>query len=118
MDFVIIGTARTGSQLLVSLLNSHPDICCEMKILRTGMWHRPMRPVLWLWRYKPYPYLWYRSWRMRQKTKTAHYGFKLFPSQVISPNSEAHALYASGWRILYLYRGSLFQQTLSGVVAI
>lgn len=31
--FVILTTGRTGSELLVSLLDSHPDICCESEVL-------------------------------------------------------------------------------------
>ncbi|MBP1464220.1 hypothetical protein EYB53_000730 [Candidatus Chloroploca sp. M-50] len=116
-NFVIFGTARSGSQLLVSLLNSHPAICCELEILRLGQWRRPLRPLVYLWQRIPYPYFIYRSRLMRKRTQKGLYGFKLFPYQVAAPASVVREMHRRGWKIIHLQRRSLFQQTLSGAVA-
>lgn len=116
-NFVIFGTGRSGSQLLVSLLNSHPAICCELEILRPGQWRRPLRPLVYLWQRIPYPYFLYRSRLMRKRMQKECYGFKLFPKQVASPVEVMQYMYAQGWKIIHLQRRSLFQQALSATVA-
>lgn len=45
--FVLAGTGRVGSQLLVTLLNSHPDIVCEGEIITADDLLFPRRFVEW-----------------------------------------------------------------------
>ncbi len=116
-NFVIFGTDRTGSTLLVSLLNAHPVICCDGEILHRGSWRRPLRPLLYFWRRVPYPFFAYRSRYLCRHTHKAIYGFKLFPSHLAHPVVTIQQLHKNGWLILHLQRRSLFQQSLSAVVA-
>jgi LPS sulfotransferase NodH len=116
-NFVIFGTDRTGSTLLVSLLNAHPAICCDGEILFRRRWRRPLRPLLYFWRRIPYPLLIYRSNYLRRQSRKAIYGFKLFPSHLAHPALIIQKLHQYGWLILHLQRRSLFQQSLSAAVA-
>ncbi|MEM7491597.1 MAG: sulfotransferase, partial [Pseudomonadota bacterium] len=104
--FCIYGQGRTGSTLLTSLLDSHPDITCPDEILR-----RPkVAPLAYLRR------------RMRQ-AETRAFGFHVkfrqieYFARVPDQRAFLDALEAEGWRFVYLRRADLFAQCFSNAFA-
>jgi hypothetical protein len=103
--FVILGIPRSGSQLLVELLDSHPGIGCESEILT----HKC---------YAPRAY--YR--RRASLSKADAYGFKLlvdhFETQGIeNPNRFMADMVEEGYRIINLRRLNLYRASLSSLYA-
>jgi hypothetical protein len=117
-NLVIFGTARTGSSLLKSLLNAHPSIHCDGEILNPTFWTRPTRPRLLYrvcYRY-PQVYITLRRFAVQMRYRCPIYGFKLFERHVHEPGQVLSSLTSAGWRILYLWRRSVFDRTLSALV--
>jgi LPS sulfotransferase NodH len=105
--FVIVTTGRTGSELLVSLLNSHPQIACDGELLHDK--HRwPDRLVAG------------RVERAHRRGKLA-YGFKVQPTQIHdvqdleAPVTWVRSMYAKGWRVIHLRRENRLEQAISVV---
>lgn len=104
--FVIFGQGRTGSSLLVQLLNSSPDIYCEDEILNHKV------PF-------PYHYVWARSNRSPQP----FFGFKVKIYQLTQdqrikqPRGFLERMVADGWKIIYLKRTDIVRHAMSNVVA-
>src|SRR4051794_23968029 len=119
--FVVVSPMRAGSELLVSLLNSHPRIVCESEILRT---RHP--------RLSPERYVDARSVMARVRhRRTLAFGFKLQAADLETmamPTDEsgrvdagntadaravADELAARGWRFIALERRNLLHQAMS-----
>lgn len=103
--FVIFGQGRSGSTLLVDLLDSHRDLYCDEELL-----HHTMR-----W---PEAYVDGKSLFSRARV----YGYKVKPSQIVEQQGKEvrtfiEAQVAQGWRVLHLQRSSVCRQTMSGLVA-
>lgn len=103
--FVIVTTGRTGSELLVSLLDSHPRIACDSEILSIPRAY-PRRLVL------------RRSAQARARGRA--YGFKLIAehARLQSPHDRAVFLRGfaeRGFRVIVLERRDLLQQVVSSV---
>lgn len=103
--FVIVTTGRTGSELLVSLLDSHPQIICDSEILSIPRAH-PGRFVL-------------RRSSLARARRCA-YGFKLVAehARLQSPHDREGFLRGfaeRGFRIIVLERRDLLQQVVSSV---
>ncbi len=101
--FVIFTGGRTGSSLLRSLLNSHPEIHCEGEILKGRMW-------------APLQFIKKRSLQSRARV----YGFKLLSYQLRDVQSSIKnkreflkALADDGYKIIYLERKDKHRQSLS-----
>lgn len=107
--FVILSTGRTGSTLLVSLLNSNPDVFCDGEILK----HRYFNPLKVL------------NTHAQQSNKKI-YGFKLLTHHIKDVQWEARRnheqflrkLVADGYKIIYLERKHRLDQCLSMMYAI
>lgn len=113
--FVIFCQGRTGSKLLVQLLNSHPQIRCQGEILSKSFWN-PLtrRLVLPFWRHFP---LLFFNLQAAQKNQKA-YGFKLFNKHCKHPGRVLHQMNATGWKIIHLWRRDVFSQAISNQVAV
>lgn len=104
--FLIFAQGRTGSSLLVDLLNRSPSVHCDEEILG--------RPVL-------LPTPWVSAHRLRHEGCT--YGFKVklyqltIDQRIDDPGAWLTAMERSGWRVLYLWRRNLLRQVLSNVLA-
>lgn len=108
--FVIYTQGRTGSVLLVSLLNQHPHIRCYGELFHPNNWRGPLRSRLFpIFRRYPILYLQARAIPVRRLTV----GFKLLYAQSIATNRPLWKLYNSGWRVIYLQRRNLLERTLS-----
>ncbi len=106
--FVIVTPGRTGSELLVELLNSHPDIVCDPEIL-------DQRRVL------PDRFVAGRATRAGLSGAKA-YGFKLFCGhfgyQPMRDRDEfLRQLSDEGVRLIFLRRENRLDQAVSSVVA-
>lgn len=102
--FVIFAQGRTGSTLLASLLNSHPEVFCDGEILD----HKKFFPMDFI--------------RGRCAISNARvYGFKLKiyhirEDQKISDTKQfVLGLCNCGWKIIYLKRLNIFRHALSDV---
>lgn len=105
--FVIVSLGRSGSELLVSLLDSHPGIQCDGEIL-----HVP-RPL-------PAEVVLPRS--ARAKLRGRAYGFKLLAHHLSLQNPSAPAAYLRsfherGFRIILLERRRELEQAVSAIRA-
>lgn len=114
MNFVVYGQARTGSTLLVRLLQSHPQIECAGEILNRGRWRRHVKRYLHtMVRHIPEPYV---LWNASRATKDS-FGFKLLHNQVpITPRLMSN-LHRYGWLLIHIQRHSLFDVAISRQVA-
>lgn len=105
-DFLVFAQGRTGSSLLVDLLNGSPDVHCDEEILA--------RPVL-------LPGRWVAAKRSRRPEPV--YGFKVKLYQLTidqaleDPGGWLFAMHRDGWRVVHLRRRNLLRQVLSNVVA-
>lgn len=115
--FVIFGTGRSGSTLLASLLNSHPQIHCDGELLHGQRWSHGRRMLLEIFRRRPGLYLYYRAAGARIFRHTTVYGFKLHVYQAKTPAQTLGELERTGWRIVFLRRISVFDQAISACVA-
>lgn len=106
--FVIYGSGRSGSTLLVSLLDSHSQIFCDNEIYH----RRVIAPARYL------------NLRTRMGGKPV-YGFKLLTYHLGAMlgleksqfNGYLKSLHEQGYRIIYLRRDDNFRQALSNLYA-
>ncbi len=113
-SFVVFGQARSGSTLLVRLLQSHPQIQCDGEIFGRDRWRRGVRkPLGKLIKGFPEPYLFWKSTMSRRDA----YGFKLLVNQIATPSRTIRTIHERGWQIIHIQRRSLFDQALSLTVA-
>lgn len=111
--FVIFSQSRSGSTLLHQLLQSHPEITCDGEILCTTdgyleseFWYKVHAKL-------PHPYIYYR----KALSKKNVYGFTLFIYHVPRMKTTVQSLYRLGWKIIYLERLNLVNQSLSNIIA-
>lgn len=112
--FVIYGLGRTGSNLLIHLLRSHPEIHCDGEIFNRATWPGAWRPAAPIVRRAPYAYLTVRSALQRRHSSRSVYGCKLpFATRAASLTR----LHQAGWKVISLHRMSVFDQSISWCVA-
>jgi hypothetical protein len=110
--FIILGQGRTGSTLLVELLNQHPDIHCEEEILNKNFFI--------LGKKIPFPFLYIKGISRKKNRKVFGFKFKLehiINDQNIEPSMFINKLYSNGYKIIYLYRHDVVQQEISSLLA-
>lgn len=106
--FILLANIRTGSTLLASLLNAHPDICCDGERFADASFSAEAAHQ-------------HLQQRIAQTT-TAAYGFIFRLGQIHDASQSLshhflNTLVANGWRILFLRRENLMRQALSRLVA-
>jgi LPS sulfotransferase NodH len=105
--FIIFSKGRTGSNLLRTLLNSHPEIVCEGDIF-LRLYVRILSLKLYI------------KGRIA-KNPTNVYGFQLKLTQLERQKIDAKQflsyLHENGWKIIYLSRKNLFRRIISAKVA-
>lgn len=112
--FVIFGQGRSGSTLLVDLLNSHPKIRCEGEIFSPESWNKGLRQYF-LKPVQKYPYAY-----LNYKTVNAGdqiYGFKILDHQLPKINNFLRGLSQSGWTIIHIHRKNMFNMAVSNIIA-
>lgn len=103
--FVIVTIGRTGSELLVSLLQSHPEIMCDSEVL-----HRP----------RPFPGQLILRRSAMARLRGQAYGFKLLThhASAIRPKDPAgylQSFHQRGFRLVALERRDWLQQSISSL---
>ena len=105
--FVLLYQPRSGSELLASLLDSHPDIRCESEILTS-------RPA----RLRPDCYVEGRALRNVFAGRVSAYGFKAATLDLVALSKAGFApfvprMHALGYRFVYLRRRDVLLQVVS-----
>ena len=108
--FVIFAYGRSGSTLLVKLLNNHQKIHCEEEILHSRFYGKMLFPSL---------YVQGRAVKFSSKV----YGFKvkifqLAEEQNIDPEKFLLNLYRDRWKIIYLKRNNILRSQISALLGI
>lgn len=118
MNFVIFCQGRTGSNLLVNLLQSHPQIQCEGELLgqqRLYLGRNRYLRALARELSKRFPAQ-YLAWLASRRTRPI-FGFKLLFTHARAPRKLLADLYRREWLIIHLQRRHLFDLALSKSVA-
>jgi len=106
--FVIFAQGRTGSNLLETLVNSHPHVVCEGEILL-----RRYIKVL-------YPKVYIKGRATNYPLDTV-YGFRLQPNHLIFQKLPTLSFFSflvdEHWKIIYLRRENFLRQIVSGKIA-
>ncbi|HUC05317.1 MAG TPA: hypothetical protein VL961_07945 [Acidimicrobiales bacterium] len=107
--FLILTSGRSGSELLVTLLNSHPQIACDGEYLLTR-------------RLSAERFMEGRAARARRGGKSA-YGIKALPAHfsdvqgIEDPVAWVRRLSTRGWKMIRLRRANRLDQAISSVRA-
>ena len=109
--FVIVCLPRTGSELLVDLLDSHPSIRCESELLREPM--RAARRYL-----RGRAAIARRGGARAWGAKVIYHQLSWYPDRYGSPARFLQALDRAGFRIVSLARGNLLEQAVSALQAV
>jgi hypothetical protein len=114
--FIILAHYRTGSTLLASLLNCHPQVFCDNEILLKFL-HSNFNKVL-------FPNLYIVGKFLRKKNTLYGFDLKLYQLQKLNiclADQEYQDfllnLYQNNWKILYLKRQNLLRQEISSLIA-
>ena len=116
-NFIILSTPRSGSNLLCSLLNSHPQVTCHGEIFN----QRDLKKVYPNWlvacinRFAVI-FILYKKWR-HSKFKP-YYGFKVFTDQLVEIQPIVTPLEQRGFRIIRLYRNDFLKKAISLIIAV
>ncbi|MEM9823740.1 MAG: hypothetical protein AAF985_21830, partial [Bacteroidota bacterium] len=110
--FVIFGQGRTGSTLLVDLLNSHPTIACEQEIF-SRRYHLLSGKLRW-------PYRFLQGMEARHAHQTFGFKVKIYQltlHQHLDPMDFLDRLEQRGYQIIYLRRDNFLEHAISGLSA-
>lgn len=113
IKFFIIGLGRSGSNLLVSLMRSHPEIYCDYEILNQDYLNQKPLSKRQLIQWFPGYFLQYRSARSPRPV----YGFKMLYYQYLEREKQLKSLFDSDWKIIHIKRKDVFKQAVSDMVA-
>jgi LPS sulfotransferase NodH len=108
--FVLFGTGRVGSELLMSLLDSHPDIVCDGEILTDERMLLPQRFIEWRALYSAHQ-------------RPQAFGFKVLTSQIRknphlpSPEGMFTRMARRGDLIIHMRRRNLLHVAVSFIEA-
>ncbi|MFO7999189.1 MAG: sulfotransferase, partial [Bacteroidales bacterium] len=111
--FFIFCQGRSGSNLLVNLLKSHPEVHCDYELFNQKLlqekplWKRQLINKL------PIQYLNY----CRVRHSEPIVGFKLLCYQYRANQKRLRSLFSGDWKIIHLHRNDVFKQVISGFVA-
>ncbi len=110
--FVIFGQGRSGSNLLRTLLNSHPMIQCDNELFNPGRLARKNLPNRFMIRIFPMFYI--RN--MQKRADAGIYGFKLFSFHHKNAGGIVIKLFRQGWKVIHIQRKNILKQTFSGII--
>ena len=105
--FVIFAQGRTGSTLLVDLMNSHPDIFTFGEIMQ----HNVIRNVRWPRRYAEGLCSLSRKGTVGFKVKI----YQIEGTQRKDPKRVLHDFHDHGWKIIYLKRANILRHSISDI---
>lgn len=111
--FVIYGQSRSGSTLLVELINTHPDVHCDGELFNEEAGRIGNSALSKLVKMFPIPYLSYLRRRVARKA----YGFKLLFYHLPRARLTMKVMAFSGWKFIHVYRRNIARQSLSNIIA-
>jgi len=107
--FILFSQGRTGSNLLRTLLDSHPDIACDGDIF-VHRYIKMLSPKLYI------------KGHLAKASGAKVYGFQLKLSALEEFEKDAKRFlsdfHENGWKIIYLRRKNLFRRKMSAKIAI
>lgn len=107
--FIVFFRPRAGSNLVVDLINSHPEVYCDGEIFGVGYVGKVLFPTL---------YLKGRWFRANNKNV---YGYKINHNQIINqgfdPKTFLSDLHQQDWKIIYTERVNSLRQAASFLIA-
>ena len=112
----LFAQGRTGSSLLVDLLNSHPQLTFEGELLNPNF-------KVGTSRYRDAKILPLSFLEGKFQKSKSHFGFKVkiyqLDQQYFVSNTAAfiHQLAKNNWKIIYLWRANHFEHAMSNIVA-
>jgi LPS sulfotransferase NodH len=112
--FIVFGQSRSGSTLLVDLINLHPEIRCEGELLQYDWGYIPSKFMCKVLACYPYPFF---NYRYRLSKGNTVYGFKLFVYHLKKSQKKIKKMTEDGWKIIYLKRENLLRQVVSNQIA-
>ncbi len=112
-NFIVFGQGRSGSNLLVDLLNSHPAIHCDMELLNKNQLARKNK----IFRSFVYNFPYHYIKRKMKRSSSKLYGFKLMYHQLENHEKIRPKLFNENWKIIHIQRKDIFAQTLSTLIA-
>lgn len=111
--FIIFGQSRSGSTLLVHLLNCHPELLVDFEIYNRDVLFPNIKTLQFLIRAHPLSYTNYKLWKANKPV----YGFKLLFFQVQNPKKLLLQLHRNNWKFIHIYRDNIWQIALSNIIA-
>ncbi len=111
-NFIIFGQGRSGSNLLRSLLNSHPEIECidepfnPQTLKNKKKWIRLLIII--------FPIFYIRFLSSYHPNK--HFGFKLFSWHLKNANTIPVKIEKHGWKVIYISRKNILKQAFSQLI--
>ena len=111
--FIIFGRGRSGSNLLRSLLNSHPDVFCDPEIFNEAYPKMKFFAFKWLITSLPFVYLYYK----KSQIVMDYYGFKLHYYQFSNIKDKLRVLSKRNWKIIHLQRKNIIKEAFSWIIA-
>lgn len=102
--FMLFAKGRSGSGLLRSLLNSHPDIFCDNEVFNRRKAIAPKRYLLNCSNIRPVKVYGYKAkiWQLDQQYQSSRKVFKKF--------------FTDDFQIIYLRRRNFFRQAISNLI--
>lgn len=111
-NFVIFGQGRSGSNLLLSLLNSHPKFFIDGELFGP----QRLKNITWLKkmeiRTRPIKHINFR----REIANADIFGFKLFIWHHPFSKEIIKTLHRKDWKIIHLKRRNTLKQVFSGII--
>ncbi len=112
IKFIIYGQGRSGSNLLRTLLNSHPQIHCDNELFNPVRLSQKSKTNRFFINTFPINYI----HNMQKRADAEIYGFKLFPFHHKNSGSIVKKLYRQGWKVIHIERNNILKQTFSGII--
>jgi hypothetical protein len=112
--FVIFGQGRSGSNLLRTLLSSHPNVSCDVELFNPEKLPKKIGWKKYLLLLFPYQYI----LQKQMSAKSEVYGFKLFVFHLFQISWLIKKLHAEGWKIIFLKRKNILKQALSADIGL
>lgn len=112
--FIIFGQSRSGSTLLIDLLNNHPQIRADLEIYHSVNIPTLLKPLIKVIQRYPLPYAKYNSWKANMPV----YGFKLLFFEVHNPEKLLLQLHRNNWKFIHIHRDNIWQIALSNIMAL
>jgi LPS sulfotransferase NodH len=113
LKLLIVGSPRTGSNLLVDLLDSHPSMNVAGELFLDKNFKGPFNQLVKKIALR-FP-VWYvqRYARTLPEYKNSGFGFKVFSNQIPNFNQFVLQFYQQGYRLLFLERRNILKQAFS-----